>query len=121
MATHPPKKPTNFRNFSTSPELDLHLILFCNANKISRSDVMRRALNAYLMYHAPELRPVGSTEDIIAQRWELRGSGEKAGVPNGPSKATLGESSIMKLHVSNSTSNSKTSASSKSAISNGAA
>ncbi len=59
---------------------------------------MRMALDKFLMYHAPELRPTGSMKDIIAQRWELRGSGEETGVPNGPSKATLEDSSIMKLH-----------------------
>jgi hypothetical protein len=80
-----------------TPELDLFMIRFCNREQVKRSMVMRQALLDFLMHHAPELCPAGSLETIIEERFELRGNGTVRGVPNGPSKASLEESSVMKL------------------------
>jgi hypothetical protein len=98
MATHPPKNPVVFRNFSLHPSLDLHLMRFCKREKVLRSKVFQQALFDFLMFHAPELASTDSIETILEERWELRGTGVVKGVPNGPSDKTLETSRAMELH-----------------------
>ena len=98
MATHPPKKATVFRNFSLSVPLDLFLLRFCFREKKLKSEVFQQALLDFLLYHAPELRPQGPIEDMLRERWGLKGTGKFKGVIKGPSKANVEESRAMELH-----------------------
>jgi hypothetical protein len=98
MATHPPKKSVVFRNFNLSPALDLWVLRFCSQENLRRSVFFQNALFEVLERHCPALRPSGSLEEILQERWKLKGTGEVKGVPNGPSSATLEESSAMKLY-----------------------
>lgn len=98
MATHPPKKATVFRNFSLSVPLDLFLLRFCFREKKLKSEVFQQALLDFLIYHAPDLMPSGPIEDMIRERWGLKGKGKFKGVVKGPSKANVEESRVMELH-----------------------
>ena len=98
MATHPPKRATVFRNFSITLPLDLFFLRFCFREKKLRSEVLQQALLDFLMYHAPELKPSGSIEEMIRERWGLKGTGKFKGVVKGPSKANVEESRAMQLH-----------------------
>jgi hypothetical protein len=98
MATHPPKRAVVFRNFSLSIFLDLFLLRFCSRENLNRSEVFQHALLQFLMYHAPDLKPDCPIEDMIRERWGLKGTGRFKGVKNGPSKATVEESRAMQLY-----------------------
>lgn len=98
MATHPPKKSVVFRNFNLSPELDLWVLRFCSQENLRRSVFFQNALFEVLNRHCPSLRPSGPLEDILKERWKLKGTGEVKGVPSGPSSATVETSRAMQLH-----------------------
>lgn len=42
--------------------------------------------------------PSGPIEDMIRERWGLKGKGKFKGVVKGPSKANVEESRVMELH-----------------------
>lgn len=98
MATHPPKQSWVFRNFNLSPSLDLWMLRFCSQENIRRSVFFQNAIFEVLDRHCPNLKPTGSIEDILRERWNLKGTGEVAGVPSGPSSATVETSRAMQLH-----------------------
>lgn len=71
---------------------------YCNRESVSRTRVAQQSILDFLSWHAPELEPEGTTEEILSERWATRGTGVRKGVPNGPSKVDLNNSSAMKLH-----------------------